>query len=295
MKFTTLSRRTAAAGAASALVAGALVGATTTAAQAAPIQNTYTCTNAVVGTFPVVLDSDAPGIEGIPTAPAGFTAPAGLLSVTNVFTVPEQVHTQLTGFGVENLSFPDFAGSLGSEPIPVEGMAVTVSGMTDNGDNTFSSDPAEGGGLNGSFETPAAGDYPVLSPSAFTIVADLNGSPVPVDCVLAEGTTAGAYDDSIVVTKNDSESTAKAVNSPVKKGKVAKVKVKVNAPNETPGGKVLLKKGKKTVAKGNLNNKGVVVLKTKSLSVGKNKLKTIYKGDGYTNGSTSNVVVKVRR
>ena len=304
MKFTTLSRRTAAAGAASALVAGALVGATTTAAQATPVTNTYTCSQALLGEFPVFLTSDAPGIEGIPGASAGFTVPPQLLSVTNTFTIPDAVYDGLVNANIENLTVPDFAGSLGSSEIPVEGVAVTVSGMVDNGNNTWSTDstdadgdPVEGGGLNASFETPAAGDYPVLSPEAFTIVADLNGSPVPVACTIADGTTPGAYDDSIVITKNDSKTNATATNSPVKKGEVAKVKVKVVDPTntETPGGKVVLKKGTKTLDSGNLNAKGVVTLKFNAKTVGKNKLKALYKGDGYTNKSSDNVVVKVTR
>lgn len=293
MKFTTLSRRTAAAGAASALVAGALVGATTTAAQAAPVTNTYNCNNPAVGTFPVVLNSDAPGIEGIPGASAGFAVPAGLLTVTNQFTIPEQVYNTLSGFGIENLTFPDFAGTLGSSSIPVAGMAVTVSGMTNNGNGTYSSDPAEGSGQNETFETPAAGDYPVLSPEAFTINADLNGSPVPVACTLASG-APGAYDDSIVIAKNES-ATKVTSNSPVKKGDVAKIKAKVSAANETPTGKVIFKKGTKKLGAVALNAKGIAILKTKALAVGKNKITTTYKGDGYTTGSKGSTTVKVTR
>lgn len=292
MKLITLSRRTAAAGAASDLVAGALVGATATVAEAAPVQNTYSCNNGLIGTFPVVLDSDAPGIESVPGAPAGFSVPAQLLSVTNTFTIPAEVRDTLAGAGIEDLSFPDYAGTVGNSSIPVLGVTAKVSEMTDNADGTYSVDATDG--LNDTFDTPRAGTFDVLSPAAFTIIGDFGGSPIPVDCVIAEGTQPGAY-SSLVITKNDSATAAKAVNAPVKKGTVAKVKVKVTAPNEKPGGKVLLKKDKKTVAQGNLNKKGVVVLKTKSLPKGKNKLTALYKGDGYTNKSKDGVVVKVVR
>ena len=300
MKFTTLSRRTAAAGAASALVAGALVGATTTAAQAAPVTNTYTCTTPV-GPQEVVLDSDAPGIEGLPSLPAGLTVPPQSLSVTNKFTISDSFHDTLAGFGVENLAIPGFSGSVGDATVPVDGVAVTVSGMVDNGDGTWSTDstdtdgdPVEGTGLNGTFETPAAGTYDVLSPSEFTIETTLGGNPVSVPCVLNAGTEPGSYDQ-LTFVKNDSTSKATAVNSPVKKGDTAKVKVKVSAPNEVPTGKVILKKGTQKLDSGTLNAKGVVTLKYTAKAVGKNKLKAIYKGDGYTNKSSDAVVVTVTR
>ena len=96
------------------------------------------------------------------------------------------------------------------------------------------------------------------------------------------------------VSKNDSTTaTAKAKNAPVAKGKMAKVGVTVKAPNETPGGKVILKKGKKTLDKANLDNKGKATLSYKAKKVGKNKLKVVYKGDGYTNTSPDKVTVKV--
>lgn len=292
MKFTTLSRRTAA----SALVAGALVGANTTVAQAAPTTTTYTCTNPSGGdpwTVPVV--SNIPELAGFPQVPAGLDVGAGLLNVTNDFTIQDDAHDTLVAFGVEDLTFPDYAGALGSVPVDVAGMTAKVSEMTDNGNGTWS---FNSNGSNAAFEVPRAGTYDVTAPADFQLVADVPGvGAVPSSCVLAAGTEVGIY-QSVEVLKNDSTSAAKAVNAPVKKGTVAKVKVKVKVSGpdfQTPSGKVVLKKGKKTVAKGNLNAKGVVVLKTKSLPVGKNKLKTVYKGDGYTNKSKDGVVVKVVR
>src|SRR5688500_9396618 len=112
MKFTTLSRRTAAAGAASALVAGALVGATTTAAQAAPIMNEYTCQG--TSAFPVWLNSNLADIDGFDSVPAGFDVPAAFLpsGVTNTLTVPEEVITKMKEFTITRLDSPDFAGSI---------------------------------------------------------------------------------------------------------------------------------------------------------------------------------------
>lgn len=292
MKFTTLSRRTAAAGAASALVAGALVGATTTAAQAAPIQNTYSCEGGS-GPFPVVLDSDIPTLAGFPTVPAGFDVPAQALEVLNTFTVPSAVITTMEGFGITRLASPDFAGALGANEVAVDGVEAAVASAVDNGDDTHSFDAD---GSNAAFEVPAAGSYDVLGPTDFVIEAYNASSTTPVltvPCTLASAN--GSY-QAIEVTKNDSESAATAVNSPVMKGDVAKVKVKVKGADfETPGGKVVLKKGTKTLDSGMLNAKGVVTLKFVAKTVGKNKLKAIYKGDGYTNGSRDNVIVKVTR
>ncbi len=98
MKFNTLSRRTAAAGAASALVAGALVGATTTAAQAAPIQNTYSC-QGTSGPFPVVLDSDIPtsGDFDAHGHHGRLRRARRTLEVLNTFTVPSAVITHHGG------------------------------------------------------------------------------------------------------------------------------------------------------------------------------------------------------
>ncbi len=97
-----------------------------------------------------------------------------------------------------------------------------------------------------------------------------------------------------MVTKNDSESKATA-KSPVAKGDPVKVKVKVTRPERDPGGKVVLKLGTKTVDSANLNAKGVAKLKYTAKKVGKNKLKALYKGDGYTNKSNDSLVVKVTR
>lgn len=292
MKFTNLSRRTAAAGAASALVAGALVGATTTAAQAAPIQNTYSC-EGTSGPFPVVLDSEIPTLAGFPTVPAGFDVPAAALEVLNTFTVPSAVINTMAGFGITRLESPDFAGSLGANEVAVDGVEAAVSSAVDNGNGTHSFDA---NGANAAFEVPAAGSYDVLGPTDFVIDAYNDSSAEPVLSVPCTLSSANGSYQAIEVTKNDSTSAATAVNSPVAKGDVARVKVKVAGPAfQTPSGKIVLKKGAKTLDTGMLNAKGIVTLKFVAKTVGINKLKTIYKGDGYTNKSTDTVVVKVTR
>ena len=295
MNVMTKSTRFAATGAAVALGAAALVGVTTTTANAVPVTNTYTCSNAGLGLGPwdVTLDSDAPGIEGFPQVPAGFDAPGGLLTVTNQFTIPAEAYGTLVGAGVEDISFPDFAGTFGDEPIGIAGMAVTVSGMTDNGDGTYSSDPAEGSGLNQAFSAPAAGTYDVLSPAGFVMSATLGESQVPVTCTVTEG--PGAY-TSILVVKNASTTTGTPVKRTLKTNKVSKMKVAVAADNETPGGKVIVKEGAKKLGSAMLNDAGKATVKMGKLKKGKHTVTVVYKGNGYTMASKSDkIVFKVTR
>ena len=248
MKFSSMSKRFAATGAATALAAGALVGLTGSAATAAPVTTTYTCEYAALGLGPwtVTVDSEAPGIEGFPSIAAGFDAPGGLLTITNHFTIPSDARAALQGASVEDIAFPDYAGGFGTNEVLVEGMTAKVSTMTDNGDGTYSFDS---NGLNAPFSTPAAGTYDITTPDAFNMVATVPGiGDVSVPCTLAEGTEVASY-HTIEVTKNVSTAKGVPVKSTLKVGKVAKMKVTVKADNETPGGKVLVKEGSKTLGK----------------------------------------------
>lgn len=294
MKSITPARRILAAGAVSALAAGALVTTTATSASAAPISNDYVCQGST-GPFPMNLSSDIPLLIAVPEIGAGTDVLAEFLEVQNTVTVPTAVIDGLAGLGITRVEAPGFAGSFGPAVVGVDGVGANVADATPAATPGFSSLQADG--FNAPFEVPAAGSYDVVSPQTVTLIAK-NSAGVAVSevpCALAEGETAGVYATGIEVLKNDSTSNAKTTKKQFKKGTAASVQVKVKAENETPSGKVLLKKGKKTLAKGNLNKKGVVVLKTKALKVGKTKLKTVYKGDGYTNPSTDTVTVKVVR
>jgi hypothetical protein len=293
MKFTTPARRLLAAGAVSALAAGTLVATTATTASAAPIANEYLCDAST--DFPLFLNSDIPIIAAVEAEgiSAGFDVPAEFLEVANTVTVPTAVLDTLSGIGITRVDAPGFAGSFGPRVVGVDGVGAEIASATDNenGTSSFQAD-----GVNAAFQVPAAGTYDVVSPTTITLEAKNSSGTLitSVPCVLAEGETAGSY-GTVEVFKNESTSNAKPTKRQFKKGTAAAVRVKVSAPNEIPTGKVLLKKGTKTLAKGNLNDNGVVVLKTKALRVGKTKLKTVYKGDGYTKPSTDTVVVKVVR
>ena len=289
MKFTTLTRRAVTAGAASALVAGVLV-ASSPAANAASATSSYLCTAPTSDTFTLDLASTVDALDAIDEYAAGAAVPGGL-PVTNVFTMDAAAVGLMNAFGVTDVSFPDFAATFGNASIPVTGMVATTASLVDNGDGTSSFDAD---GTTGAARAPRAGQQLVTTPSAFTmnVKSIASPDPIPVPCALTGD--AGVL-KTITVTKNASTSNARAVNSPTRKGQVAKVRVKVTAPNHKPTGKVVLKRGKKTVASGKLNRRGVVVLKTRALRVGKNRLVTQYKGDGYTRASTDKLVFKVRR
>ncbi len=287
MKFTTLSRRTAAAGAASALVAGALVGATTTAAEAAPVTNTYSCTTSA-GPQNVVVDVEVPGIGSVTALQAGQAVdPGGLLVANMTFTISNDFYELLGLLGVEEMEVPNYGADFGNSRVPVEPFSASVTDMEQNPDDSWSSSVST---AVEPFEAPSAGTRNVTTPSRFGIVATISGEPVDVECTRSD---SAKILTTVEVSKNDSTTAAKAKNAPVAKGKMAKVGVTVKAPNETPGGKVILKKGKKTLDKANLDKKGKATLSYKAKKVGKNKLKVLYKGDGYTNTSSDKVTVKV--
>lgn len=294
MKFTTPARRVLAASAVSALAAGALVGMTPSSASAAPIENDYICQGST-GPFPMTLDSDIPILAAVEASGigAGFDVPPMFLEVANTVTVPTAVIDGLAGLGITRVEAPGFAGTFGPVSVGVNDVGADVADAQDL-ENGFSSLQADG--TNAAFEVPRAGSYDVVSPQSVTLQAKNSSGTLitEVPCALATGETAGSY-ATIAVSKNESTSNAKPTKKSFKKGTAASVRVKVNAENETPGGKVLLKKGSKTLAKGNLNKSGVAVLKTKALKVGKNKLTTVYKGDGYTLGSKDAVTVTVKR
>lgn len=306
MKFTTISRRIATTGAVSAMAAGALVGVTTTTATAAPeVTNDYTCSvPGLAGPYNVTMLTNAVGIEGFPAINAGASLPAGLLSVTNHVTIPAEAYGLFSNFGVDNVTFGDFAADFGATKVGVTGMGADVADMVDNGDGTYGfnapkDDPATPGvegALNQAFVVPVAGEYDILMPTAFNIVANNadDAAIATIVCDLAVGQTAAALHH-ILVVKNDTTTTGHATKKQFAKGTKAKVLATVTGGNMLVGDKVLLKKGTKTLDSALLNDLGKAVLSTTKLPVGKNKLKVVYKSTGYNNGSKTvdPVIVKV--
>ncbi|MCW2791108.1 MAG: hypothetical protein JWO76_206 [Nocardioides sp.] len=307
MNVVSISKRFAATGAVTALAAGALVATAGAAHAESVVNNTYSCTAQTAdgpATFPLFLTTAAPGIGGFENfgLKAGTVISLPALTVTNTFTVPTPVHSLLVANHVRDISVPTYTGTFGDQPVPVDGVAVTVAGMTDNGNGTWSTDhadadadglPDEGNGSNGTFTVPAAGAQDVVSPTSLDLLATLEDGTTQthIPCTLADGTTAGAY-QTINVVKNVSTTTAKVAKAKFKKGKPAKVNATVTGA-KLAGNKVLLKKGAKTLATATLNAAGKASLVTKKLKVGSNKLTVVYKGSGYNTGSTAPVTVKV--
>lgn len=287
MKFNTLTRRAAAAGGATALAAGALVGLTATSASAAPVTVQYTCPTAV-GDLPVTLSTDVPALSGLAATPfpAGFSVPAGAVTggVTNHFTISDATKQALDGVGTTNIDFTSFAGQLGTSALPANLPDVANTDLTQNPDTSWSFD-ADGPNL--AFNMPAAGTYDVLAPAEIDFTATTALGAVPVVCT--SDSAPGSYGAQITVVKNNSVLKASS-NSPVKHGAKAVLKAKVTAPNHKPTGKVTFKDGTKKLGTVKLNAKGLAVLKTK-LSKGKHTIKMSYGGDGYTNKSKASTKV----
>lgn len=300
MNVLRLSKRLAATGVASALAAGALVAAGATTATAATASTDYTCQVPLIGaqTFPVTLTSLP--LDLTDTLPAGVSFPAGALDALSssghamemTITAPAVVVTTLNNLGtLTGVTSPDLAVPFGASSVPVNNLALAgAPAPNPDGSAVFSLV-----GTNGAFSAPAAGVYDITLPAAFTFVASTTNATfpqVPVTCASA----APPVLKHMTVTKNASTTVAKPAVTPFHKGKAAKMKVTVSAPNHTPSGKVVIKQGTKTLGSGMLNSLGKVVINMgRKLTVGKHKVVVSYKGDGYTTTSRDALTFKVVR
>jgi hypothetical protein len=289
----TATRRLGAVVATGALSAGALVGMTAPAANAAPATTTYSCgIPTIAGPYNVVVTTDVPGLPTF--VPAGLDVPAGLLNVTNKVTIPKAARDLFVGLQVTKVDILDMALTVGDESVAATGLTAATSQFVASADgSTYSADI---NGVNAAFNAPAQGTNPVLQPEKFTIHATrADGSTADVPCSLAPGSVPGAI---ATVTTAENASTTKA--KPTKKvtplGQKTKIKVVVAADNEVPSGIVKIKKGSKLVGKGTLNAKGKVkITLKKALPKGKTVVKALYRGDDYTESSRDKkVVIRVR-
>jgi hypothetical protein len=277
MNLARLASRVAVGGTAAALATAGLVGVTSTSASAAPISTTYTC-SALGQSFPIPVSVDIAVLPS--TAPAGFPVPAGLLSFNSTLSVPDAVQQQLNATNNTGAKSDDFAAAFGTTAAKAP-VAWTKPAAAVNGVWTYT-----GKGANAAFLLPAAGTYSVKMPSTFTLVTTGGTVPVSATCTSAAPSQLGT----ITLSKQASVTKVKAAKR-VKHGAVESVKIKVtNDYSKTggvvPTGKVTIKDGKKTIAKGKLKN-GKVTIKVKSLSVGTHKLVAKYGGDAYTAKSKS--------
>lgn len=270
MKLRSLTTRAAIAGATTALMAGGLVAATGTAANAVDDTTGYTCTTPI-GAETWDLTISTPVIPA--TATAGQSFPGGLLSLTATLQIPSPTGAALASYGVDHADANDYAVGIGSSSI---GAPIAFDEVVVNEDGSAT---ANGAAANEPFSLPKAGTYKAQLPSDFTLETevDLGAGPVPVSIPC----TSDAPGDlgSVEVTKGESATAAKA-------GKKHKVTVTVDRPLDdvTPAGKVTTKIGKKSYTE--TLKKGKATFTFPKSAKGK-KVVFTYKGDGYTAGSNS--------
>lgn len=286
MNLRTIAARTVVAGATTALAAGALVGVSTTAANAVDVTNTYVCSNSTLGlAFP--SDMTVTGDLPVPMYGSGASVPAGIINISARATVPAEVAPLLAGAGVTGAKAKTWAASLGAAKvgIPLEGDFVT--------DETGTYWDADGSNL--AFLTPAPGTYSAVLPQAFTLTAMQGDSEsISLDCALAEGQVAQSFGSIDLVQQMSNISTpAKVV---AKKGKA--VKFTATFSNGTGGvgmGQVIAKEGSKTLDKATVKN-GVAKLNLgKKLKVGKHKITVTYVGNPSIKTSSDKTTVIVKK
>ena len=266
MNLRHLTARTAIAGVTTALAAGALVGVSTTAANAVDNTTAYSCSlgPTAVGTFSLKIST--PVIP--PTATAGQSFPAGLLALDAQVTIPATLTPALAGAGVNGGKVNDYAGSVGTTKLAAP---LTFGAPAVQGDGSAI---MTGAGAVGKFTLPKAASYKVQLPKTFNFVPTKDGAakPFTVTCTTAAPGTLG----NITITKG--MATIKPKATKVKKGYSLKVAVTRTDSTIKPTGKVTAKFGKKKVTKP--LKKGKAVLALPKAAKGK-KVVISYTGDGF--------------
>lgn len=285
-KFTT---RAVVAGATTAIAAGALVGVTSTAANATTVSNNYSCDMPGLVTFATAVT--VTGELPLPYYWAGATVPGGIVTpITVSATVPSAVSGLLAGAGVTGAKSDDYALALGngSAPFPVAGGFETTGGAT-----TW-----EASGSNADFVTGDPGLVDGFLPTSFTLVPTKDdGSEVgSLTCTLTDAAPAEIVTD-FELMQQKSATSAPAVK--VKKGKKATLKASVVSTSVSgspvTGGKVTAKEGKKVLGTATLKN-GVAKLDLgKKLKPGKHKITVTYAGIPSVAGSSGKTTVTVKK
>ncbi len=286
MNLRSLATRTAAAGAVSALAAGALIGVSTTAANAATVTDTYTCvmTGVYSGNFDMTVSGELP----VPQYWAGAAVPAGLVNLTASATVPADAAALLGGAGVTGAKSDDYALTLGngSVPIPISGNFAS--------DGTTTTWQASGSNLD--FVTGDPGVVDGFLPMSFTLQpTKADGTTFgSLTCTVTDAAPAEIVTD-FPLLRQSSETVVTPTVIKVKKGKVAKIPATVSSTSMggPVTGKVVAKEGTKTLAKGTLKAGKVTLKLPKTLKLGKHKVTVKYLGIPSVKGSSDKVVVKV--
>ncbi|GAA4696244.1 Ig-like domain repeat protein [Nocardioides conyzicola] len=273
MNLRHLSARAAVAGITTALAAGALVGVSTTAANAESVTAPYSC-SAGSTTLPIGVTATA-DLSGYPSLASGTPVSPGLVSLNLTFTVPADVvnalmappynQTQIGG-GSSDLAFP-----IGKGSVPIAAFTIDPVQLVHDTPATLTKQVS-----NSAFNLPEAGAAAVTMPASFTL-----NSIMPLACTTDSKQVITTY----TISKQTASVTAKAPKS-VKKNKAFSVVVKVAGQNKPATGKVTAKVGKKTIGTGVLK-KGKAAIKVKKGLKKTSKITFVYAGDKSTAGSSS--------
>jgi Family of unknown function (DUF6801) len=292
MNVSRMGRRLATAGVATALAAGAMVGASSTAANAVTGSANYTCATALGPvSLPVSVGGELPA-----TALSGWSVPADIVPVSATTTLPATMVgalgsvLHLTEIGG---SMPDFAMLLSNASgdttaVPIDNLAAPLTAIP-----AIPADlPLQATGAIGNFVTPAAGTYDIKLPQSFNMQpVTAEGAPqLPAfPCTLDEGQNPVV--GSIALSKQESTTTGAVKKTSAGYKATAKV---VRQLGDAGLGKVVAKvDGKKVGAKA-LSNKGTVTFALSKLKKGAHTLKLAYKGDSSTKASAVSVPFKVK-
>lgn len=260
-----------------------------TSAQALDGGTDYTCATPLGNvTVPVHVKSDL-----LPTSVAtGFNVPGGLLPANVSFTIPASFGGTLKAFGVSKIggSSNDLNLGLGSTSVPLQSVTAAAVDIVDGADTVLTA-----AGTAGAFTTPSPGTKDITLPSTLSFVpVNQDGAALPtLACTLANPDAAKI--GSILVLKQTSSTAAKAVKTSVKTSQRAVVKVTVSRQFGDPAsGKVIAKRGTKTVGSGTLKS-GKASIKLAKLKKGTAKIVLTYQGNGATTKSSSSVNLKVKK
>ena len=293
MILRSLAARATVAGVTTAMAAGALVGATTVAADAATAVNTYTCSIPSVysGDFDLTVTGELP----VPQYWAGAAVPAGLLSVTAQSTVPADAAGLLGSLGYTGAKSTDFAFKLGTGKVPVP---LTGSFSTSGADTVW-----DAAGSNKAFITPAPGTYDAVMPAKFSMTTTGGSNPgQTLTCLLKSGQTPQAIAQDFKLNRQSSK-TVSPSTAAVRRGRTAVLPVKVTSTSLSGApilsGKVVAKEGGKVLGAGTVKNgKAAVTISkriTKKLKLGKHTLVVSYVGTPSVKPSSDKTILTVKR
>jgi hypothetical protein len=299
MGISRVSSRLAATTAATALVAGALVGSagTADAATTAPHRGlgggtTYTCT------VPILGDIDVPIVADIPDLPTDIPTelPLDALPVNVTSTIPASLLGPLSFLGLTDLggSINAFTMTLGDLPLAVDNLAAAPVAIPLVGDLPL---VASGASATTGAKAGAPGAYDLALPTSFNFLP-LSSLPLPIPlpelglpCTIKDPSTAVV--GQATVRKQTAALAAVAANKTIKKGTAAKVATSVTRElgGKGAGTVKVMENGKKLASK-TLTN-GSAKFTIKNLKVGKHALKFIYSGNARTATASKNVTIKV--